>query len=195
MNNQLFSGVFAAGLIQACETAAFTLDKPGLTDYEPQELAGSAYGTWCLANVMGWQEARKRVSLKDWPYHLAVLKAAGVVIPLQGPSPIRSQGWFGTNSYAELSDLIAREPFRITHLLNVPCRLIATWDDTLWPVGTGVQVVEINFMGEWGVLLEALDTNYFYERSVWLADPDATPTPLRFINEFLRETVPLQEDA
>src|SRR3569833_1285102 len=135
MNDHFTSGVFAAGLIQACQAAVFAPSVAAYLSHDPAELAGGAYGTGCLANALGWQEARKRVSPALWPLHLLVLKEAGAAVPVQGPVPTRSRGWFGTSSYSELADLLAKEPSHIMRLLHAEFRIASSWDPKLWPVG------------------------------------------------------------
>ncbi len=193
MNDHLISGVFAAGLIQACQVAVFSpsVGAPLLAD--PAELAGGAYGTWCLANALGWAEARKRVSPALWPQHLAILKAAGVAVPLQGPVPTQSQAWFGVSSHSELVDLLAKEPWRIMRLLHAEFRVVAPWGPpeeafwAFWPVGTQAIVASIEFMGDWRVVIERLGE---YPED-W--PDDMTHNPSLEINDFFRCTQPLDD--
>ena len=196
LNNDSTSLLFAHGLIHACETAALTLRNTGrsygLKNYQPLELAVAAYGTWCMASALGWAEARRRVAADDWTYQIEVLRKVGVVVPVASPEPRPSHGWFNTNSHAELADLIAKEPWRIMRLLNVRCCIVSTWDAELWPVGTEVQVVSVEYTGEWGVVLEALDIHHMDR--VWKLDPDATPTPFITIGKFFKQMMPLKED-
>jgi hypothetical protein len=95
-------------------------------------------------------------------------------------------GWFGTTSVAELNALLAAEPGRLLHLLNVPCCLVGTWDAELWPVDTFLQVAAVEFNGDWGVVVERIG-DYPEDWPEW-----ANHTPFIEINEFLKKTVPLE---
>lgn len=190
MNDHFASGVFAAGLLQACQAAVFTPSVAANLSLDPAELAGGAYGTWCLANALGWQGARKCVSPTLWPLHLLVLKEAGAAVPVQGPVPTRFQGWFGTSSYSELADLIAKEPSRILRLLHAEFRIVSSWDPELWPVGVEAQVVSVEFSGDWGVRIERLGGYGSYPQP-WPESADLNP--FLKINELLQRTEPVGE--
>src|SRR3569623_313663 len=187
MHDNLVSGVFAAGRIHACQAVVFAPSVAAKLSLEPAELAGGSYGTWRLANALGWLEARKRVSPALWSQHLAILKEAGVAVPLQGPAPTRSRGWFGTSSYSELVDLLAKEPSRILRLLHAEFRIVSSWDPTLWPVGVEAQVAWVEYGGDWGVRIERLG-GYGNYHEPW--PEGAALNPFLKINDLLQRTEP-----
>ena len=121
---------------------------------------------------------------------LSVGVAAGIALSLQGQATATQSGWFGTSSPDELTGLLEGAPWRILELVNVRGHLVHSWDPELWPVGTDVQVVAIEFNGEWGVIVEALD-DAFYE-CLWAADRDATPVPFLTISDFFKNIEPLE---
>ena len=116
-------------------------------------------------------------------------------MPLQGPAPTQSQGWFGVSSHSELVDLLAKEPWRIMRLLHAEFRVVAPWGpsefsrdiEDFWPVGTQAIVASIEFLGDWRVIIERLGD---YPDD-W--PDDMTHNPALEINEFFRCTQPLDD--
>jgi hypothetical protein len=84
---------------------------------------------------------------------------------------------------------LAAQPGQITRLLHTRCRIASAWDGDLWPVGTAVQVVAVEFIGQWGVVIERLDD---YPPD-W--PDDADHCPFLELADFLRRLEPLRGES
>jgi len=116
-----------AGYLAACEQAAPS-PKEGMT----------AFLTWCLAKVCGWDESRRKLSRSTWYRHVAICRQAGLPVPEHSPCLHgfeSGSGWFGTASWKELTACITREPARLYQLAGKPFEIVQGWD-AFYPEGT-----------------------------------------------------------
>ena len=131
------------GYMEACERTAES-SKEGMT----------AFRTWCLASVCGWDTTRLRLSQSTWYRHVAICRQAGLPVPARTPRLRRLEfgsGWFGTTSGEELIVFISNQPGYIHQLANKGFQVVRTWDE-FYPKGTKGRVLCLKYQtGGWYV--------------------------------------------
>lgn len=79
----------------------------------PSESPQAAFVTWLVAQTLGWEQARLRVSRARWYAHLRLLKRAGVDVPTNHRSYRKSSNIREHDSVAGLLRMVGKR-FRLT---------------------------------------------------------------------------------